>query len=81
MIMGEPVFYIQIVHVGTGAVARVPGGGRLEADLTNLFVRYIMAKGVGFFKTEKHVEQDVRDGIKDAIMAMKQQTTAITDAT
>jgi hypothetical protein len=73
-----PLFLIQIVHAGgDGAVAKIPGGGQLEADLTELFVSHILSKGVGFLRTQGHVEKDIRDGIKDAIMSLKQQTTHI----
>ncbi len=75
-IIGRPLFLIQIVRVEDGAVATIPGGGPLEANLTELIVSHIMGKGV-ILKTRKHIEQDVREGIKDAIMSLKEQTAKI----
>ena len=74
--MSIPLFHLQIVSTKDGVVANVPGGGKLEADLVNLFTHYILAKGVSW-KTKKHVEADIRDGITDAIYAMKEQTKHI----
>ena len=56
------------------AVVTLRAGGALEANLTELFVRHILALGVGFGRTEAHVEADIRQGIKDAIMSLKAQT-------
>jgi hypothetical protein len=75
-IVNRPLFIIQIVRTEDGAVARIPGGGPLEANLTELIVSHVMSKGVNW-KSRKHVEQDVREGVKDAIMSMKEQTTHI----
>ena len=74
--MSTPLFYLQIVSAHDGVVAKLPGGGALETDLTDLFVQHIMAKGVSW-KTRGHVEKDVRHGITDAIMSMKAQTKLI----
>lgn len=73
----QPIFLLQVVHVPDNVVARIPGGGALEADLVDLFTRFIMSKGVGFLRTEAHVEKDVRDAIKEAIFALKAQTAQI----
>ncbi len=74
--MSIPMFHLQIVSTRDGKVANVPGGGRLEADLTELFTHHIMSKGVSW-KSWKHVEQDIRDGITEAIYALKDQTKHI----
>jgi hypothetical protein len=71
--MSEPVLLLQIVSATHGTLARLPGGGSLEADLTELITQHILAKGVSF-KTEAHVERDVRLGIREAIMSLKNQT-------
>ncbi len=76
-VAGQPLFLIQIVRTEDGAVATLPGGGPLEANLIELIVSHIIPKGVGLFRTSHHVEKDIRDGIKDAIMSMKQQTAYI----
>jgi hypothetical protein len=75
-IIGRPVFVLQIVRTEDGAVATIPGGGPLEANLTELILSHIMSKGV-VLKTRKHIEADIREGIKDAIMSMKEQTSKI----
>lgn len=72
-VIGRPLFLIQIVRTEDGAVATIPGGGPLEANLIELIVSHIMSKGV-VLKTRRHIEQDIRDGIRDAIMSMKEQT-------
>ena len=75
---GHPIFLLQIVHATDhSVVATIPGGGALEADLIDLCTRHIMAKGVGFFRGEAHVEADIRAGLAEAIMALKVQTTQI----
>ena len=75
--MAIPLFHLQIVSTRDGVVANVPGGGRLESNLIDLFTHYILAKGVSW-KSRKHVEADIRDGIHDAIYAMKEQTRLVT---
>lgn len=72
-ITGRPLFLLQIVDTEDGSVARLPAGGTLEQNLTELFVSHIVAKGISF-RSKKHVEQDIREGIYDAIMSMKKQT-------
>lgn len=76
--MSQPLFLLQIVRNDENAtVARIPGGGKLEADLVDIFVSNIMSRGVGF-KSSSHVEQDIRAGITDAIYSMKAQTVNVT---
>jgi hypothetical protein len=64
---------LQIVYPD-GTVVRLPAGGPLEAEMVDLLTRTIMAKGVGLFRSEAHVEQDIRSGIRDALMGLKHQT-------
>lgn len=75
-IIGRPRFLIQIVDTEDGATARIPGGGALEANLVELIVTHVMNKGVTW-KPWKHVESDIREGVRDAIMSMKEQTKPI----
>lgn len=75
-LIGRPLFLLQIVDTEDGATARIPGGGPLEANLTELIVSHVMNKGV-VFKTRKHIEADIREGVRDAIMSMKEQTRLI----
>jgi hypothetical protein len=73
----KPLFLLQIVRSSDGAVAQLPAGGALEANLVDLLTTHILSKGVSF-KSKKHVERDVREGISQAIMSLKEQTTQIT---
>lgn len=76
--MGSPLFLLQIVEAGGNrVVASVPGGGTLEVDLIDACARAIVARGVGVFRTTAHVEKDIRDGIAEAIMGLKDQTRFI----
>lgn len=72
--MGKPIFLLQIVEAdNSDVIARVPGGGPLEADLVETIVTCVLARGVSF-KTQAHVRKDLTDGIRDAIMGLKAQT-------
>lgn len=73
-ILGNPLFLLQIVDASRRVVACVPGGGELETDLIEHCVRTILAKGVGIGRTSAHVEQDIRDGIREALQSLKDQT-------
>ena len=37
----------------------------------------ILSRGVGFWRTEKHVSQDIEEGIKAALMSLKRETLRI----
>lgn len=69
----DPLFWLQIVD-GDGVVARLPGGGHLEAQLIDLIANTIVAKGVGLMRTEANVEQKIREGTQEAIMSLKRKT-------
>lgn len=75
-VIGRPVFVIQIVRTEDGAVATIPGGGPLEANLVELITSHVMNRGVNW-KSYKHVAEDVREGVKSAIMSMKEQTAKL----
>jgi hypothetical protein len=70
--MPSPPFYLQISDEH-GVIIRTRAGGKHEADLIDLCVQNIMPRGVGVFRTSKHVEQDIRDGIAAAIYGLKIQ--------
>ncbi len=70
--MATPPFQIQLVDAD-GLIIRTPAGGRQEADLIEVIVAHVMSRGVGFFRSSKHVEQDVRDGVAAAMHAIKLQ--------
>lgn len=69
----QPIYFLQIVDKD-GKVAHLPGGGDLEVNLIDLCTQVIMSKGVGFFRNEAHVEADIRAGLAEALMGLKQQT-------
>lgn len=76
--MGESVFLLQIVENNPSrTVATIPAGGPLEADIIELCVKEIVSRGVGLFRSESHVTQDIRDGIRAAFLAIKDQTRFI----
>lgn len=64
---------LQIVYPD-GSLVRFPAGGDLELNLIDVAVKHILAKGVGVFRGEAHVEQDIRDGLSEAIFSLKEQT-------
>ena len=71
-----PIFWLQIVDTD-GRVATLPGGGKLEQDLIASMTNAIVAKGVGFFKTEASVRVAIAAGITDTINEIKQKTIAV----
>lgn len=73
--MSQPIFLLQIVLAeAPHDVARLPGGGPLERDLIAACTEAIVAKGVGFGKTEAQVRQAIAAGITDAIRAIKRDS-------
>lgn len=68
--MSTPTFYLQISDP-SGVVIKTSAGGKHERDLIDMIVDHVMIRGVGFFKTSNHVEQDLRDGIAAAILEIK----------
>lgn len=74
--MGDPLFLLQIVDQ-QGRVVRLPGGGALERDLIAACTESIVARGVGFGRSEAHVRQAIRDGMTEAIRALKRETVAV----
>lgn len=67
------MFKLQIV-TPEGDLARFPGGGPLEREFIEACVTAAIAKGVGVFRTEAHVAQDMRDAISETIYALKSDT-------
>lgn len=68
----SPPFYIQITDAN-GVVVRTRQGGKHEADLKALLKKEIIKLGVGFGRTEAHVEKDIDDGIENAIASLRVQ--------
>lgn len=73
MAKNEPMFWLQIVDKN-GVVAKLPGGGALEAEIIDLIANTVIAKGVGFMKTQTEVERKIREGTQEAIMSLKRKT-------
>lgn len=70
-----PRFLLQIVDADDPhAVVRFPAGGPLERDFIDACRQAIVAKGVGFGKTEAQVDRAIMDGLTDVIKALKWET-------
>lgn len=67
------MFLLQIV-TPDGMVVRFPGGGPLEREFVDTCVATIVAKGVGALKSQATVAANIRDGITEAIYALKADT-------
>lgn len=61
---------LQIVFP-SGEAVMFPAGGPVETDLIEAATREILARGVGLLRSEAHVEQDVRDGLRAAFEKFK----------
>lgn len=86
------LFLLQVVGSNSPhPVVRLPGGGALERDLiadgadaasaaiaklTDAFVGDVIARGVGFGRTEAHVEGDLRAALDTYLLDVR---TAIAD--
>jgi hypothetical protein len=62
---------MQVIDTVTNKTVQYEPGRAVETDFVQDCVDRILAKGVGFMRTEAHVEQDIRDGIAEAIFALK----------
>jgi hypothetical protein len=65
---------LQIVEPKHGTVITFPAGEKAEADLIRICTEEIVKLGVGLFRTEAHVEVDIRAGIFNAIQIFKAHT-------
>lgn len=62
---------MQIVDKRSGNVVEFEPGLSVEINFIDDCVNRILAKGVGVFRTQDHVSQDIRDGITEAIQELK----------
>lgn len=62
---------MQIIDKRSGTVVEYEPGLSVEINFIDDCVTRILAKGVGFFRTEAHVSTDVRAAIEEAIHALK----------
>ena len=65
--------YLQIV-TEAGETIRFPAGGQAEIDLIDLCTEEILKLGVGLFRTQNHVERDIRQGIRAGVYRFKERT-------
>jgi hypothetical protein len=75
--MSTPLFYLQIANVTTGDVVTLPGGGKLEADLIEACTTEALKRGVGFFRTEAHVREAIKEGFVAVISNLKRETRRV----
>jgi hypothetical protein len=62
---------MQIVDTRNGKVVEFEPGLSVEVNFVDDCVIRMIAKGVGFGRTQAHVAQDVREAIEEAILALK----------
>jgi hypothetical protein len=73
---GPDHFLLQIV-TPEGEHVRFRAGGLIEANLIEICTQQILSRGVGLFRTQAHVEQDIRAGLAAALYEFK-RTTVLT---
>ena len=56
-----------------GTICKFNAGGPIETDLVESIVKEVLANGVTF-KTRKHIENDVRCGVKKALLEFKKNS-------
>jgi len=66
-------FLLQIIDRATNDVIQFEPGMAAEKLFIEDCVGQIIKRGVGFFRTEAHVVQDIRDGLEAAILELKAQ--------
>lgn len=74
--MPEPVFRLKLVYAD-GSELVFDGGGVFERNLISACKEAIVKRGVGIGRTTTHVAKDIEDGIREAIMALKRESTRI----
>lgn len=67
---------MQIVDVSTGEVVQWEPGRSVEVDLVEDCLARILKRGVGFFRTSTHVEDDIRAGLLEALLELKKKVRA-----
>lgn len=64
-------YKLQIVHIGRGTVVEWAPGLLVEQEFVDDLVKRVLAKGVGFGRTEAHVAVDVRAAIEEQLLDLK----------
>lgn len=67
------VFKLAILNMQNDFV-EIPAGGKLEIDFIESLVTRCAAKGVGFFKTQKQVEETIRQEATALLSELKFQS-------
>lgn len=67
------MFKLQLVFPD-GSKLPFSAGGQFERDLVESIKKAVIAKGVGLWKSEAHVAQDIEDGIKEVLLNLKRET-------
>lgn len=62
---------MQIVDTRSGKVVEFEPGLSVEVNFIDDCVTRVIAKGVGFGRTQAHVEKDIRAAIEEVIHALK----------
>jgi hypothetical protein len=68
-------YFLQIVD-DNGVVAALPLGGKIERDLLESITKAICDRGVRF-RTQRHIAQDIHDGIKAVLSEMRKEVRSI----
>lgn len=69
------LFLLQIVDASTPhRVIRLPGGDRLERDLRESLKQAVLARGVGWFRSEAHVARALDEALEEVIDGLKRDS-------
>ena len=66
------MFLISIIKTD-GTRVRLRPGGRGEREFISTATAAILAKGVGFLKTEAHVKAAIEQGLTETLLALKSE--------
>lgn len=64
-------FLIQVVHKATGDVVSWAPGLEVEKEFETELLNRVRAKGVGLFRTEAHVIDDVAVALRELLFDLK----------
>jgi hypothetical protein len=71
-----PVFRLQLVYPD-GEQLTFDAGSAFERDIVAAIKSEILARGVGMFRGEAHVAQDIEDGVKAALLSLKRESLRV----
>lgn len=66
-------FLIQVIHKESGQVVRWAPGLEVEKEFERELLSRVESKGVGLFKSSKHVVKDVMEALRELIHELKAQ--------